>query len=185
LSDSACAVGLALIIDNRLVAAAHRLIRPPRRAFTNTHLHGIAWPDVQHEPSFKTVWAGLARFWQGADYLLAHHARFDCDVLNACCMVAGHPPPTAPFICTARLARMCWHLRPSNLPAVCSNLGIPLLHHHAVSDAVACASVALRAVQEGHPLHAIAAPAAMSPAAFAPLRWRPPRMPGPIRPWRR
>ena len=43
------------------------------------------------------------------------------------------------------LAREVWGIFPTRLPDVCRELGIPLRHHRALSDACACAEVVLRA----------------------------------------
>jgi DNA polymerase-3 subunit epsilon len=150
--DSPCAIGIALIERGRITRSAHRLIRPPRRHFTFDCLHGISWADVKAEPSFITVWDALKPFWERADYFLAHNAPFDRNVLVASCLAAGRVPPGVPFICTVRVARSHWHFRPTSLPIVCAQLEIPLSHHNAVSDAMACASIALRAMSEGFPI---------------------------------
>ena len=39
--DSACAIGLVVVEDGRVGDVRHRLIRPPRRRFRFTSLHGI------------------------------------------------------------------------------------------------------------------------------------------------
>ena len=150
--DSACALGLVAVEDGRVGAVHHRLIRPPRRRFRFTYLHGIAWEDVAGEPDFGAVWADLAPVVAGADCLVAHNAAFDRRVLEACCAAAGREAPPAPFVCTVRLARAAWGVRPTRLPDVCRHLGIALgRHHHAGSDALACARIATAALAEGHP----------------------------------
>jgi DNA polymerase-3 subunit epsilon len=149
--DSACALGLVAVEDGRVGAVRYRLIRPPRRRFRFTWLHGIAWEHVAEEPGFGAVWAELAPLVAGADYLVAHNAAFDRRVLEACCAAAGRDAPAAPFVCTVRLARAAWGVRPTRLPDVCRHLGIPLdHHHHAGSDALACARIAAAALAEGH-----------------------------------
>jgi DNA polymerase-3 subunit epsilon len=152
-ADSACAIGIVSIERGRITKSAHRLIRPPRRHFAFSYLHGISWADVKAEPTFIKVWDGLTPFWEGADYFLAHNAPFDRNVLAAGCSAAGQCPPVVPFICTVRVARSHWNFRPTNLPTVCAQLGIPLNHHDAASDALACALIALRAMKDGFPIH--------------------------------
>ena len=49
----------------------------------------------------------------------------------------------ASFTCTVQLARAQWGIRPTKLPDVCRRLRIPLRHHAAESDAVACARIVL------------------------------------------
>lgn len=153
-ADSACALGIATIEDGTIAKQAYSLIRPPRRNFVFTYIHGIAWRDVEAAPSFDEVWEDFREHWSGADYLIAHNAAFDRNVLLSC--GGGRTEPAPPFICTVRVARSHWNFRPANLAHVCSQLGIPLKHHDAGSDAFACAAIALRAINEGFPIHTAA-----------------------------
>ena len=141
--DSACSIGLVRVEARRIVAREHRLIRPPRRAFAFTDIHGIAWSHVATAPTFAAVWRSLAPLLAGADFFVAHNASFDRMVLHACCDAAGLAPPPLPFQCTMKLARAHWQLRPTRLPDVCRHLRIPLRHHDALSDAEACARIML------------------------------------------
>jgi DNA polymerase-3 subunit epsilon len=152
-ADSACALGIVTIENGNVTKKSYRLIRPPRQNFIFTYLHGIKWSDVKREATFAEVWDAFREHWQGADYLVAHNAPFDRGVLTACSTAARQEPPSLPFICTVRVARSHWNFRPANLAYVCAQLGISLKHHHAASDALACASIALRAMNEGFPIH--------------------------------
>jgi len=147
--DSACAIGLARIIDGEVTEQAYYLIRPPRREFFYTHIHGLTWGDVAAEPTFAEIWPRLEEFIGGADYLAAHNAGFDRGVLAACCQSAGVEAPQIPFICTVKLARRSWNIRPTRLPDVCRYLVIPLNHHDAASDALACANIIVSAIEDG------------------------------------
>ena len=60
-ADSACALGIASIEDGVITRACSRLIRPPRRKFVFTYIHGITWDDVKSEAEFCDVWQGLPR----------------------------------------------------------------------------------------------------------------------------
>ena len=155
-ADSACAIGIVSIEKGKIAGKRSQLIRPPRRNFIFSYIHGITWADVVDQPFFIEVWDHFLPFWKDADYFLAHNAPFDRNVLTACCSAAGRSPPRVPFICTVRVARSHWDFRPANLPAVCTQLGISLKHHDAASDALACASIALRAMKEGFPIHSAA-----------------------------
>ena len=146
-ADSACAVGLVLVRGSEIVAEEYRLIRPPRSRFAFTHIHGIRWADVREEPGFAEVWPELDPLVRGADYLVAHNAPFDRAVLRACCAASGLAPPRKRFLCTVRLARATWGIRPTNLPNVCRHLGIALRHHDAASDARAAAKIVLAAMR--------------------------------------
>ena len=148
--DSACSVACVRVEadsrgEGRIVRSESRLIRPPRRDFQFTHVHGIRWEDVESAPTFGPVWLELAPLLDGAEFLAAHNAPFDRAVLESCCASAGVPMPDLPFRCTVRIARAAWRLFPTRLPDVCRFLDIPLRHHDARSDAEACARIVLAA----------------------------------------
>lgn len=153
--DSACAVGAVLVNNGRIKDKFERLIQPPRRDFIFTHIHGLTWEDVQSSPDFAEVWPDLEAFIERGDFLAAHNAPFDRGVLNACCGMAGITAPVQPFVCTVRLARRAWALPSARLPVVCEHLGISLRHHDALSDAEACARIALAAAKEGADILAV------------------------------
>ena len=148
--DSACAVGLTKVSGGEIVDTLYGLIRPPRSKFSPfcVGVHGIRWSDVKDCPPFREFWVEHAQFLEGVDFLAAHNASFDRSVLGACCKMAGLPAPTLPFVCTVDLARSQWNLRPTKLPDVCRYLNLDLNHHHAASDAEACARIVMAAVEE-------------------------------------
>jgi DNA polymerase III subunit epsilon len=145
-ADSACALGMAMIEDGTITDTHAVLIRPPRRYFHFTYIHGITWEDVKNQPTFAEHWNEFANWFRRADYLVAHNAPFDRGVLRACCAQADILPPALPYLCTVRLARKLWHLKPAALPNVCSHFGIPLNHHDAASDTLACATIMVHAL---------------------------------------
>jgi len=147
--DSACAIGLALVEDGRIVAEDAFLIRPPDPAFVFTYIHGLSWADVANEPPFDQAWPRLAPWLEGVDWLAAHNAPFDRGVLNACCRTYRLASVETPFLCTVQVARKIWGIYPTKLPLVCRSLGIPLRHHDAASDASACANIVVRALETG------------------------------------
>lgn len=146
--DSACAVGLVRVEAGQIVERCHCLIRPPRPKFSFTHIHRLTWEDVAQAPTFGELWPELTPLLAGARFLAAHNAGFDRGVLRACCESYGLAPPPLPFRCTVTLARKTWRIYPTKLPDVCARLGIPLTHHHAASDAEACALIVLAALNE-------------------------------------
>ena len=147
--ESACAVGLALLDADRIIDTAFHLIRPPRRAFAFTWVHGLTWEHVRRAPTFAEAWPEIAAFIGRGEAIAAHNAGFDRAVLRACCGAAGVGPPPLPFLCTVRLARAAWNVYPTKLPDVCRYLAISLDHHHAASDARACAEILLAALHDG------------------------------------
>lgn len=147
--DSACAVGVAAACAGRVVLSRTYLIRPPVGQFTFTSLHGLGWEDVRDAPTFAELWPTLRAWLADAAFVAAHNAAFDRSVLHACCARYGLRPPRTRFICTVHLARTQWAVRPTKLPDVCGRLGIPLRHHDAGADAVACARIVLAAQAVG------------------------------------
>ena len=147
--DSACAIGVAIVREGRMVALERRLIRPPTEEFFFTHIHGLTWEDVRSAPTFAEVWGDLYPAFADVDFLAAHNASFDCGVLNACC--GGHrlSRPAQAFVCTVQVARSIFDIRPTKLSDVCRHLRIPLDHHEAGSDAEACARIILAAAERG------------------------------------
>lgn len=143
--NSACAVGLVRVERGRIVRRAYYLIRPPFRLFQFTALHGIDWATVRNEPSFAELWPVLAPYFKGVDFVAAHNAPFDAGVLRATCAWYGVDAPSVQFECTVRVARASWGLRPTTLRHVADYLGLSLQHHHAGSDAEACARIVLAA----------------------------------------
>jgi len=150
--DSACAIGVALVENGRVADRLYRLIRPPRARVMFTEIHGIRWSDVANEPSFGELWPEMAPLIAKADILAAHNAGFDRGVLLGCCGAYGIEPPERPWLCTVKLSRALWQIRPTRLPNVCEHFDIPLNHHDAMSDALACAEIACRALRSGHDL---------------------------------
>jgi DNA polymerase-3 subunit epsilon len=149
--DSACAVGIVVVENRKIVKQLSELIRPPRRYFQFTWLHGIAWEDVADKPTFDELWPKMARLIDGAEFIAAHNASFDRGVLDECCRSHGRAPPEVRYLCTMRLARRLWDIRPTKLSDVCGQFDIDLQHHHAGSDALACAKIVMRADGSGVP----------------------------------
>ncbi len=147
--DSACAVAAVVVADDVIVDRFCELIRPPRQRMLFTHIHGLAWEHVRDSPSFGEIWPGLRKYLICSEFLVAHNAPFDRGVLTACCHAAGVPLPRRRFVCTVQVARRTWDLPRNRLPDVCGHLGIPLTHHDPLSDAEACARIAIAARQAG------------------------------------
>jgi|WetSurMetagenome_2_1015567.scaffolds.fasta_scaffold48576_3 DNA polymerase III subunit epsilon len=153
--DSACAVAVVVADSGKIIYQGSALLRPPRRNFIFTYIHGIAWEDVAHMPSFKDFWPKLLPLFSGVDFIAAHNASFDRSVLHACCKDSGVSAPDVSFLCTMKMARRLWNIYPTKLPDVCGHFNISLTHHDAASDALACASIVLKAMENGVPLSAM------------------------------
>jgi len=142
--DSACAIAMILVEDEQIIERVHRLIKPPRRKFIFTDIHGITWEDVADQPTFSELWPSFTQLLKNVNFFVAHNAIFDQSVLHSCCRVADLHPPRIPFKCTMELARRVLNLYPTKLPDVCRRLSIDLIHHNALSDAEACAQIYIK-----------------------------------------
>lgn len=148
---SACALGLAVIEGDRIVERRDWLIRPPgnRFEYMNTRIHGIDARRVAQEPEFDALWPEIAPYLEGS-VVLAHNAPFDMGVLRASlARWELQAPDLDGYHCTVTMSRRVWpHLADHKLSSVCRHCGIALVHHEAASDAEACASIALRCLDE-------------------------------------
>ncbi|CAN5354705.1 3'-5' exonuclease [soil metagenome] len=151
-ADSACAMGLVRVEGLNIVERKVVLIRPPRSWIHFTHIHGLTWEMVKDAPRFADAWQQVKHLLDGVDMLAAHNAGFDRGVLNGCCRAAGFEPPSLPFLCTVKLAKRTWKEKRNNLAIVCERLGIALNHHEALSDAEACARIAIAASKRVQPV---------------------------------
>jgi DNA polymerase III subunit epsilon len=141
--DSACAVGVVRVMQGTIVSRTRYLIRPPRKEFVFTHIHGITWTDVARKPEFGELWPRLRAEFDGMPFLAAHNASFDRSVLEACCARAGIRPPRQEFRCSMAVARSVWAVYPTKLEDVCRRLDLTLRHHDPLSDAEACAAIVI------------------------------------------
>ena len=142
-SDSACALGMARIEDNRITEEWYHLIQPPRPRVYFTHIHGLTRALLKDQPVFTELWSDMSAFWAGADLFVAHNASFDRRILYGCCEAFGLKAPSAPFACTVKGSRRKLRLPRHRLDDVCAYLGLELQHHNAASDARAAAGIYL------------------------------------------
>ncbi len=151
-ADSACALGIVKISSGEVIHRESFLIRPPRQNFVFTYIHGITWADVKRKPTFQEYIPKIIALLEDVDYIAAHNAGFDRKVLLTCFAEAGHKPPAIDTLCTVKLARHAWDIRPTTLPDVCDYFDIALNHHDALSDANACAEILVEAIAQDFPL---------------------------------
>lgn len=149
--DSACSLSVVIAENGKIIKKKSALIRPPRRDLIFSYLHGIRWTDVAKKPEFAEIWQELNNLFDGVEFIAAHNASFDRGVLHTCCAMSDITPPDISYLCTMKLARSLWGLYPTKLPDVCRYFGIPLNHHEAESDALACAKIVLKAAEKEIP----------------------------------
>lgn len=148
---SACAVGLAVFEDFRMVRRFGSLIRPPEAAgkfhWGNVRVHGIRRRDVEDAPTFAELWPQMEADLEGS-VIVCHNAAFDTAVLRACLEHYGLPLPRCRSLCTVKISQLVWpEMENHKLNTVAEALGIRLSHHEAGSDAHAAGLILLRALQ--------------------------------------
>lgn len=145
----ACAIGMARFENYQVSDTFYRLIRPASSRIWYSSVHGLYWKDLKDQPLFDELWPEIAAFIAGAEYFIAHNARFDRKVMMECCDAYSLSRPNQPFLCTVKGARAGLRLASNNLGTVCEYFHIPLNHHHAASDARACGEIHARLRQLG------------------------------------
>lgn len=146
---SACALGAVRIESGKIINEYYSLIRPPSSRIYFTHVHGLTWKQLKEARPFKEVWEEIGQFIGGANFFMAHNAPFDRGILRGCCEYFMLPVPEIPFLCTLKGSRKNLSLCSKSLNFVCDYFGIPLDHHHAASDARACALIFLKLLERG------------------------------------
>ena len=150
-NDRMSAIGIAVIEDGRIKSKFTSLVNPETHFDPfNTALTGISPQMVQTAPAFPKLWEIIGPVMLSG-VLLAHNAAFDMRVLACCLQDYGIPAPsTLPYACTVQMGRRCCPALPNHrLDTMCQALRIPLDHHRADSDSMACAKLLLYYQQKG------------------------------------
>lgn len=147
--DSPCSVGLCAVSGRDIVKTDYFLIKPHYDYFNskNIEIHGITPSDVAGAAAFPDVWPVILDYIRGAEYVLAHGAYFDMDVMCETLFSYNLDYPDFIYIDTMNLtspARRCGN----SLADCASFFGVEhKTAHNALSDAIACANIVLAAVE--------------------------------------
>ena len=148
--NSPCALGIAVIIDDRIEEKREWLIRPPELRFAhwNTSIHGITESDVRDKPSLEDIWQDVSIYIDGS-MVIAHNASFDFSVLRSTLEHYSLQAPNCSIACSWKVAKNAISgLHNYRLSTVSNHLGIELVHHNALSDAVASAEIMMRCCRD-------------------------------------
>ena len=144
------AIGISVVEDGRIIQDYYCLVDPEQPFdWFNTVLTGINEETVFDAPSFPEVWEEIEPL-LSSGILVAHNASFDISVLRKC--LAGYEiewKPMVKGICTVIMGRSLLPGISHKLNDMCEYYGICLNHHHADSDARACAEILLRYMESG------------------------------------
>lgn len=149
--DSACAIGIVRVENCKIVAKESRLINP-HTYFQHfcVAVHGLTEVDVEDSPPFDEVWQELTPMLKDAEFIVAHNASFDKSVLYKSCERYRIAAPKHKITCSIKAAKSFLKLPSYKLNKVCDHLGIELDHHEALSDAMGCAKIMIKAFEQGY-----------------------------------
>jgi DNA polymerase-3 subunit epsilon len=134
--NSICQVGLVRIEEGLVVHQCSILVQPPGNFYWNwfTAIHGISSQITLNEPSFDSIWPQIEPFIKNQNVVAHNGFGFDFPVLNKTLEYYGISTPAYQKHCTYRIYK-------TNLASLCHRYQIPLNHHDALSDAMACAEL--------------------------------------------
>jgi DNA polymerase III epsilon subunit-like protein len=145
------AIGIA-VIERGVVTATYSSLVDPETYFDrfNIALTGITPEMAKAAPAFPDIWEEIAPVMEGS-LLIAHNAPFDMRVLSLCLEHYGIDSKRYfPYACTVRMGKKCYPgLCDHRLDTLCGHLGVPLDHHRADSDSLACAKLLLDYLDRG------------------------------------
>lgn len=140
-NDRMSAIGIA-VVDNGKITGTYDTLINPETYFNpwNTALTGITEEDASKAPVFNEIWDEIEPILSDG-ILIAHNAPFDLSVLAKCLRAYCIDwERYVRYACTVRMGRKALpNLENHRLNTLCSYWGIPLEHHRADSDSVACA----------------------------------------------
>ncbi|OON69185.1 3'-5' exonuclease [Hymenobacter sp. CRA2] len=150
---SACSIGLVRVEGGEVAETHQYLIRPfeLRVAPMNYSVHRISLEQLRPAPALPELWPLLRPFVE-EQLVVAHNAPFDVSVLEHSLKAYELPVPAFHSMCSVKLMRASHpDLGSYRLNNLAERFGLALNHHDSLSDAVACAHLALRALRSGHP----------------------------------
>lgn len=142
---SICSVGIVSVIDGVIMEKFFSLIQPPKNEYSNmcTSIHGITSSKTIHAPTFPEIYPEIRRRLINKT-IIAHNAKgveFHC-LNNAMQLYNIQEDLNITWIDTMDIDKR-------SLEKICEELQIPLTHHDPLSDALACAEIYNRYIQQG------------------------------------
>ena len=144
-NDRMSSIAIAVVEAGEIVEQFHTLVNPEAPFnYYNVALTEITPDMVRDKPTFPQLWEQIEPI-MSSGLLVAHNAPFDMSVLAKCLRDYGIEwKPKADYACTCRMAkRLLKGLENHRLNTLCWYLDIPLKHHDALSDTIACAKILL------------------------------------------
>lgn len=130
---SICQVGLAKYEKGQLITTLSLMVQPPDNFYWERFIdiHGITPEQTNDKPTFENVWHQIVPHIENQN-LVAHNGfRFDFPCLEKTLAYYNLKNPNYTGHCT-------YQIFGTNLASLCKQYKIPLNHHDALSDALAC-----------------------------------------------
>jgi|GEM_PF-1054158 len=141
---SACSIGIVVVKNGLISDRIYHYINPGDVVWgqINMKIHKITPEKVKDADSFPEMWKKISHLFDNT-LIIAHNASsFDMSVLRYCLDLHNIPAPDFKYGCTMQSAKNNgWDAK---LKDLCKKFKIPLDHHNALSDAEACAMLALK-----------------------------------------
>ena len=146
--SSVCSVGVVIVRGGEIVDKFYSLIKPEPEYYNYwcSQVHGLCAEDTDNAPVFPEVWKHIEPLIEGLP-LVAHNKAFDESCLKAVFRVYQMDYPDYEFFDTLAASRRHFGCALPNhqLQTVAAACGYDLTnHHHALSDAEACAAIAMK-----------------------------------------
>lgn len=135
---SICQIGFVRVERGEVVVTIDQLVQPPsnRYFYKNTEIHGITPEDTRKAPTFDQVWPTISHLIED-QVVVAHNVGFDVNCLRSTLAYYRCAQPVFEERCTRLIFRR-------GLSYLSKKYKIPLSHHNAASDALACARLYLK-----------------------------------------
>lgn len=147
---SACSMGIAKVRNGEIVESKYWLIKPDplEVGYFQQRVHGLTLEDLIRQPTFHEQWDEIKQYLNG-ETLVAHNTSFDISVLSHLCSHYAIDFHFFEDFCTLKASKIHWKGEISySLSYLCTRLGFELTHHHAESDAIACAKIAIELARQ-------------------------------------
>lgn len=148
--QSACSIGIAVVENGKVVKSVHKYIKPTPNYYEgiNISVHGITASDTDDQPTWEEQWDEIRPYLENR-VVIAHNASFDMSVLRKLCDEYQLEYPNIKYYCSMLISRRMFEYLPNHkLSTVSGHFGFELDHHHAESDAIACAKIMQQIISE-------------------------------------
>lgn len=142
--SSACSIGLVVVENGSIANRIHHYINPGFVEWGQINIakHKIKPEMVEDANTFDVLWPKISHLFENTTVIAHNASSFDISVLRSCLEMYDIPSPRFKYGCTMEAAkRNGWEPKLKNL---CAIHGISLKHHDALSDAEACAMLAIK-----------------------------------------